>query len=50
MSLTSVDLPDPDTPVTATKHPSGMRASTLRRLCSRALWMTISRPGCGARR
>ena len=28
MSLTSVDLPDPDTPVTATNRPSGNATST----------------------
>ena len=27
MSLTRVDLPDPDTPVTATRHPSGKATS-----------------------
>ena len=36
MSLTSVDLPEPDTPVTATRQPSGNATSTPRRLCSRA--------------
>jgi para-aminobenzoate synthetase component 1 len=36
MSLTSVDLPDPDTPVTAIMVPSGNDTSILRRLCSRA--------------
>ena len=34
MSLTSVDLPEPETPVTATKSPSGNETSTSRRLCS----------------
>src|SRR5437762_284169 len=34
-SWTSVDLPEPDTPVTAVKVPSGMRTSTPARLCSR---------------
>ena len=36
MSLTSVDLPEPETPVTATKQPSGNDTVTSRRLCSRA--------------
>ena len=36
MSLTSVDLPDPDTPVTAVSTPSGNATSMLRRLCSLA--------------
>ena len=36
MSLTSVDLPEPETPVTATRQPSGMSTSMPRRLCSRA--------------
>src|SRR6478672_1566854 len=36
MSLTSVDLPEPDTPVTAVKTPRGKLTSTSRRLCSRA--------------
>src|SRR5262249_30067898 len=40
MSLTSVDLPDPDTPVTATNLPSGDVTSMLRRLCSRAPFTT----------
>ena len=35
MSSISVDLPEPDTPVTATNSPSGMSTSRLRRLCSR---------------
>ena len=36
MSLTSVDLPEPDTPVTDTKQPSGNSTSMFLRLCSRA--------------
>ena len=36
MSLISVDLPEPETPVTATRQPSGMSTSMPRRLCSRA--------------
>src|SRR2546425_6971006 len=35
-SCTRVDLPDPDTPVTAVSVPSGMRVSTPWRLCRRA--------------
>ena len=31
--MTSVDLPEPDTPVTAVKTPSGMSTSTPLRLC-----------------
>ncbi len=41
-SLTSDDLPDPDTPVTATKVPSGTVTSMSRRLCSRAPSTTSS--------
>ena len=36
MSLTSVDLPEPDTPVTEVSTPSGKDTSISRRLCSRA--------------
>ena len=36
MSFTSVDFPDPDTPVTATRQPSGISTSMFLRLCSRA--------------
>ena len=36
MSLTSVDLPDPETPVTAISVPSGKSTVMSRRLCSRA--------------
>ncbi len=36
MSFTSVDLPDPDTPVTATKQPSGNATSMFLRLFCRA--------------
>ena len=43
MSLTSVDLPDPDTPVTATRQPSGNATSTPRRLCSAAPLTATSR-------
>ena len=54
MSRTSVDLPDPDTPVTATKLPSGIATSRSRRLCSRAPWTTscspVERPAHGGHR
>src|SRR5918992_5070294 len=40
ISLTSVDLPDPDTPVTAVKTPSGTFALTLLRLCCVAPWIS----------
>ena len=36
MSRTRVDFPEPDTPVTATKFPSGISTSTSCKLCSRA--------------
>src|SRR5439155_15276036 len=36
MSLTSVDLPEPETPVTDVSTPSGNDTSISRRLCSRA--------------
>ena len=48
MSLTSVDFPDPDTPVTATMQPSGKSTSMSLRLCSRAP-RTVSMP-FGSRR
>ena len=50
MSLTSVDLPEPETPVTATKQPSGKLTSMSLRLFSRAPWTVSSRPGVGGRR
>src|SRR5215475_10557928 len=50
MSLTSVDFPEPLTPVMATKHPRGNATSMLRRLCSRAPSTTTSRPFCLGRR
>src|SRR3954453_1333405 len=50
MSLTSVDLPEPETPVTATKRPSGNVTSMLRRLCSRASTTVSSRPVVRGRR
>ena len=44
------DLPDPDTPVTATNSPSGISTSRLRRLCSRAPSMRIDFRASGGRR
>ena len=44
ISLTSVDLPDPETPVTATKQPTGISTSTSRRLC----WLAPSRAATAA--
>ncbi len=44
MSLTRVDFPDPDTPVTATSRPRGNSASTSWRLCSRAPFTTRDSP------
>jgi len=41
-SRASEDLPDPDTPVTTVNRPSGIRASTLRRLCSVAPLISIA--------
>ncbi len=49
MSRTSVDLPDPDTPVTATKFPSGMSTSMFCRLCSRAPSIRTNSSPCGRR-
>ncbi len=34
VSSTSVDLPEPETPVTTVNEPMGMRAVTFLRLCS----------------
>jgi hypothetical protein len=45
MSLTRVDLPEPDTPVTATRQPRGKATSMSCRLCSRAPRTT----SCGRR-
>ncbi len=36
ISLTSVDLPEPETPVTQVKAPTGKLTSMSRRLCMRA--------------
>ena len=49
MSLTIVDLPEPDTPVTATRLPSGKPTLTSCRLCSRAPTTVTWRPSCGRR-
>ena len=46
----SVLLPLPETPVTATKHPSGISTSMSRRLCSRAPRTVMASPeGCRLR-
>ena len=45
MSLTSVDFPDPDTPVTAIRQPSGNATSTFFRLCSLPPDHHLTRPG-----
>ena len=50
MSFTSVDLPDPDTPVTAIRHPSGNETSMSLRLCSRAPRTVTTSPSPGRRR
>ena len=50
MSLTSVDFPDPDTPVTATRQPSGNATSMFFRLCSRAPTTVSIRFGSTGRR
>src|SRR5213083_716715 len=44
MSLTSVDLPDTETPVTLVKVPSGIRTGIPLRLCSRGLWIVMAWP------
>src|SRR6267143_976788 len=44
MSLTSVDLPDPDTPVTQVNVPSGIFTAMPLRLCSRGLWIVMKWP------
>ena len=51
VSLTSVDLPEPETPVTTVSSPSGTRRSTTSfRLCSRQpVISSARRPGRGAR-
>ena len=49
MSLIRVDLPEPDTPVTDTKQPSGISTSMPFKLCSRAPRTTSHSPR-GSRR
>ena len=49
MSLTSVDLPEPLTPVTAVSTPSGILTSMFFRLFARAPRMTISPFSAGRR-
>src|SRR2546427_9629188 len=44
MSLTSVDLPEPDTPVTHVKVPSGIVTDWPLRLCSRGSWLVSACP------
>jgi hypothetical protein len=41
MSKASVDFPEPDTPVMTVNASRGIVTSMLRRLCSRALWITM---------
>src|SRR5207237_187930 len=43
VSMTSVDLPEPDTPVTQVNSPTGKRAFTPFKLWARAPWTTIQR-------
>src|SRR3954468_23949497 len=50
MSLTRVDLPEPETPVTAVNVPSGNVTSIVCRLCSRAPTIVRSRPLVRGRR
>src|SRR6267142_2440986 len=44
MSLTRVDLPEHETPVTAVKVPRGILTAMPLRLCSRGLWMITCLP------
>ena len=44
MSFTNVDLPEPDTPVTETKQPSGISTSIFFKLCSLAPLMVTQSP------
>jgi hypothetical protein len=48
--LDQVDLPEPDTPVTATKVPSGISKSTPCRLCARAFSTRMTRCASRGRR
>ena len=49
MSLTRVDFPEPETPVTATRQPRGKATSMSWRLCSRAPRTTNWSPDPGRR-
>src|SRR2546428_5914680 len=44
MSFTSVDLPEPDTPVTHVNVPSGILTGIPFKLCSRGLWIVSAWP------
>ena len=44
MSLTRVDLPEPDTPVIAVKVPSGIFTFIPFRVCARGVWMVTNLP------
>ena len=48
--MTSVDLPEPETPVTQVRSPSGICAETLRRLLPVAPTIVICRAGSGRMR
>lgn len=50
MSLTRVDFPEPETPVTAVSTPSGKATSMSWRLFSRAPWTVSRREGSTGRR
>ena len=50
VSIRKVDLPPPDTPVTAVKVPSGISAVTFFRLLPRAPTTLMRRPFFGLRR
>ena len=50
VSMISVDLPEPETPVTQVRRPIGISAVTFCRLFSVAPTMRIALPFCGARR
>ena len=50
VSLISVDLPEPETPVTQVIRPMGISAVTFFRLLPRAPRIVIVLPGCGGAR
>jgi hypothetical protein len=50
VSLTKVDLPEPDTPVTQVSRPTGNATVTLRRLWPLAPWMVMALLGLGVPR